>query len=42
MTDIAVSTGGFTPELWSQKLNVTLDNHGKYTDIVNRKYEGSL
>lgn len=42
MTSIAVSNGGFTPELWSQKLNVTLDNHGKYTDIVNRKYEGEI
>ena len=42
MTSIAASTGGFTPELWSQKLNVTLDNHGKYTDIVNRKYEGEI
>lgn len=42
MTDIAVSTGGFTPELWSEKLNVTLDNHGKYTDIVNRKYQGEI
>lgn len=42
MTSIAASTGGFTPELWSEKLNVTLDNHGKYTDIVNRKYEGQI
>ena len=42
MTSINVSTGGFTPELWNQKLNVTLDNHGKYTDIVNRKYEGEI
>jgi len=42
MTSINASTGGFTPELWSQKLNVTLDNHGKYTDIVNRKYEGEI
>lgn len=42
MTDIAVSTGGFTPELWSEKLNVELDNHGKYMDIVNHKYEGEI
>ena len=42
MTSISVKAGGFTPELWSQKLNVTLDNHGKYTDIVNRKYEGEI
>lgn len=42
MTSINVSTGGFTPELWSEKLNVTLDNHGKYTDIVNRKYQGEI
>ena len=26
MTDIAVSTGGFTPELWSSKININLDN----------------
>ena len=42
MTDISVKAGGFTPELWSQKLNIALDNHGKYTDIVNRKYEGEI
>lgn len=42
MTEIAASTGGFTPELWSAKLNVELDNHGKYMDIVNHKYEGEI
>ena len=42
MTSIAVSTGGFTPEIWSQKINIALDNYGSYNDIVNRKYEGSL
>ena len=42
MTDISVKAGGFTPELWSQKLNIALDNHGKYTDIVNRKFEGEI
>ena len=42
MTDINVKSGGFTPELWSAKLNVTLDNHGKYMDIVNHKYEGEI
>lgn len=42
MTSIAVSTGGFTPELWSEKLNVALDDHGKYMDIVNHKYEGEI
>lgn len=42
MTDIAVSTGGFTPEIWSEKININLDNYGAYNDIVNRKYEGSL
>lgn len=42
MTTVNVATGGFTPELWSKKLNIALDNHGKYTDIVNRKYEGEI
>jgi hypothetical protein len=42
MTSIVASTGGFTPELWSAKLNVELDNHGKYMDIVNHKYEGEI
>ena len=42
MTSVNVSNGGFTPELWSKKLNVALDDHGKYTDIVNRKYEGEI
>ena len=42
MTDIAVSTGGFTPEIWSQKININLDNYGAYNDIVNRKYEGEI
>lgn len=42
MTDIAVSTGGFTPELWSEKININLDNYGAYNDIVNRKYEGEI
>ena len=42
MTSIAVSTGGFTPEIWSEKLNIALDNHGVYTDIVNRDYQGEI
>lgn len=42
MTDIKVSTGGFTPELWSDKININLDSYGAYNDIVNRKYEGEI
>lgn len=42
MTSIAVSTGGFTPEIWSEKININLDNYGAYNDIVNRKYEGEI
>lgn len=42
MTDIAVSTGGFTPQIWSDKININLDNYGAYNDIVNRKYEGEI
>lgn len=39
---IKVSEGGFTPEIWSDKININLDNYGKYNDIVNRKYEGDI
>ena len=42
MTDIVVSNGGFTPELFSEKVNINLDNYGAYNDIVNRKYEGEI
>ena len=42
MTNIKVSTGGFTPELWSDKININLDSYGAYNDIVNRKYEGEI
>ena len=42
MTAITVKAGGFTPELWSDKININLDSYGAYNDIVNRKYEGSL
>ena len=42
MTAIAVSTGGFTPEIWSEKININLDDYGAYNDIVNRKYEGEI
>lgn len=42
MAEIDVAKGGFTPELWSEKLNVELDNYGKYMDIVNHKYEGEI
>ena len=42
MTAITVSGGGFTPELWSDKININLDNIGAYNDIVNRKYEGEI
>lgn len=42
MTSIVASTGGFTPEIWSEKININLDNYGAYNDIVNRKYEGEI
>ena len=42
MTSINVSTGGFPPEIWSQKINIALDNYGAYNDIVNRKYQGEI
>lgn len=42
MTAITVSGGGFTPEIWSEKININLDNIGAYNDIVNRKYEGEI
>ena len=42
MAEIKVSTGGFTPELWSDKININLDSYGAYNDIVNRKYEGEI
>lgn len=42
MTDISVKAGGFTPEIWSEKININLDNYGAYNDIVNRKYEGEI
>jgi len=42
MTDISVKAGGFTPEIWSKKININLDDYGKYNDIVNRKYEGDI
>lgn len=42
MTAIEVKNGGFTPELWSEKININLDKQGCYTDIVNRKYEGEI
>ena len=42
MTTAVVSAGGFTPEIWSEKLNIALDNHGVYNDIVNRKYQGEI
>lgn len=42
MTDISVKAGGFTPELWSSKININLDKYGAYNDIVNRKYEGEI
>ena len=42
MAEITVSGGGFTPELWSDKININLDNYGAYNDIVNRKYEGEI
>jgi len=41
-SNIAVSTGGFTPEIWSEKINIFLDKYGAYNDIVNRKYEGEI
>lgn len=42
MTAITVSGGGFTPDIFSQKVNINLDNYGAYNDIVNRKYEGEI
>lgn len=42
MATIKVSTGGFTPEIWSDKININLDNYGAYNDIVNRKYQGEI
>jgi hypothetical protein len=42
MTAITVQNGGFTTEAYSDKVNVKLDKQGTYTDIVNRKYEGSI
>lgn len=42
MAEIKVSTGGFTPQIWSDKININLDNYGAYNDIVNRKYQGEI
>ena len=42
MTEIAVANGGFTPQIWSDKININLDNYGAYNDIVNRKYQGEI
>lgn len=42
MTTINVQAGGFTPELFSKKVNIKLDKQGTYTDIVNRKWEGEI
>ena len=42
MTAITVANGGFTPQIWSDKININLDNYGAYNDIVNRKYEGDI
>lgn len=42
MTEIKVSNGGFTPQIWSDKININLDKYGAYNDIVNRKYEGDI
>lgn len=41
-TQINVQNGGFTTELFSSKVNVKLEKQGCYTDIVNRKYEGTI
>ena len=42
MAEIKVSNGGFTPQIWSDKININLDNYGAYNDIVNRKYQGEI
>lgn len=42
MAEIKVSNGGFTPQIWSDKININLDKYGAYNDIVNRKYEGEI
>ena len=42
MAEITVKGGGFTPQIWSDKININLDSYGAYNDIVNRKYEGEI
>lgn len=42
MAEIKVSNGGFTPEIWSDKININLDNYGAYNDVVNRKHEPEI
>lgn len=42
MAEITAKAGGFTPQIWSDKININLDNYGAYNDIVNRKYEGDI
>lgn len=42
MTAITVAGGGFTPDIFSQKVNINLDAYGAYNEIVNRKYEGEI
>lgn len=42
MAEITAKTGGFTPQIWSDKININLDNYGAYNGIVNRKYQGDI
>lgn len=42
MAEITAKGGGFTPQIWSDKININLDNYGAYNGIVNRKYEGDI
>jgi hypothetical protein len=42
MAEITVAGGGFTPQIWSDKININLDSYGAYNDIVNRKHENEI
>ncbi len=42
MAEITVAGGGFTPQIWSDKININLDKYGAYNDIVNRKLEPEI
>ena len=42
MANITVANGGFTPQIWSDKININLDSYGAYNDVVNRKLEPEI